>query len=75
MRTLHWWDFEFDRVRVPLLSLGDTPYFRSVAVCMSSIAASRSLICRSDIYDSVEDAKKGSNLAVCTRFLCRLPNW
>lgn len=59
MRTIDWWDFEFDRVPIPAVSTTGTPYQRSVAVGMPRIAPE---ILRSTfyLYPSVEAAKSGA---------------
>ncbi len=58
MRSVNWWDFEFDKVRVPALSTAGTPYHRNVAVGMPRIPPDI-LYSTFNLYHSVEDAKAG----------------
>jgi hypothetical protein len=58
MQTFNWWDFEFDRVEVPAVSSGGTPYRRRLSYGMPRIATE---ILNSPfyLYHSRKDAEEG----------------
>lgn len=60
VKTIGWWDFDFDRVEVEARSTAGTPYRRTLAVGMPRIP-SEVLYSPFYLYHSVEDAKVGTN--------------
>ena len=58
MQTVNWWNFDFEKVEVPAVSTGGTPYLRSVAIGMPRIPP-QVLYSAFYLYPTVEAARAG----------------